>query len=112
MVGDLYLCAQTLMAKAAASAAAESNDFCFIKISVGKLFNKYQGVAAAAVEILIDIAVQNQPTVLFVDEIESLIFDRNNTSGNSGSSSTVGTLLEKVSEMEGVFMIAATNVPW
>lgn len=100
------------MAKAAATTAAESNDFCFIKISVGKLFNKYMGVASEAVTILMQIALDNRPTVLFVDEIESLLFDRDNSKGNSGASSTVGTLLERMSETEGIFFIGATNVPW
>jgi len=100
-----------MMAKAAACAAKNTN-FCFIKISVGKLFNKYAGVSAEVANILLDIAQKNKPTVLFIDEVEALTFDRNNEKGNSAASGTAGTLLDRISSSEGIFMITATNVPW
>jgi len=85
---------------------------CFIKMEVGDIVSKYHGSASKTLSVLFDIAEKNKPTILFIDEIESLLYDRSAEKSHSGSSSTIATMLEQCQNRDGVFIIAATNCPW
>jgi len=84
----------------------------FIATSGSEFDNKYVGVGAAAVRSLFKLARQNKPTIIFIDEIDTLAKKR----GGDKNESTQ-TLTQFLKEMEGfdskanegVFVIGATN---
>jgi len=85
-----------------------------MKIKVSDVLAKYIGVAGKVIQLIFEIAEANKPTIIFIDEIDSLIADRNPEGGkqsNSGSG-TVTAMLEECQRRDGIFMIACTNLPW
>jgi len=106
---------KTYLAKAVATNS--SPDATFLSISSADLVSKWVGESAKLVKTLFTLARTKAPSVVFVDEIDSLVSDRSGSSGKSESSSQL--LAEFLSQMdgcgpatEGIMILAATNIPW
>lgn len=105
---------KSFLAKAVAS---ESNST-FFSISSSDLISKWQGESERSVKVLFDLAREHSPSVIFIDEIDSLAGER--TSGEQDSMRRVKT--EFLVQMEGVnassntsksiLVLGATNTPW
>lgn len=106
---------KTMLAKAVAT---ECNST-FFNIPPSTIASKWHGDSEKLVKTLFKIARERSPSVIFMDEIESLVPSRD---GNVGHSA--GVISQLLQEMEGmkaydekgekyhVTVIAATNCPW
>ncbi len=101
---------KTHLAKAVASESGVN----FISVKGPQIISKYIGESEKAVRELFKKARQAAPTILFLDEIDSLTPHR--SSGNSGSSDVTErvisqflTEMDGIEELKGVVVLAATN---
>ena len=102
-----------------AAAASGSMDATFYSIKAGDLLSKYFGESPRMIETLYQEALRTEPSVVFIDEFESLTPDRDSSGGVSGPESRM--LAQFLAELDGVntksakgivITIAATNKPW
>jgi transitional endoplasmic reticulum ATPase len=102
---------KTLLAKAVAT-ERESN---FISIKGPELLSKYVGESEKAVREVFRKAKMAAPCIIFIDEIDSIAYERNGDSTDSlVTERVVDTLLTEMdglSEIKNVFVLAATNRP-
>jgi len=101
---------KTLLAKAVAS---ESNAN-FISIKGPEVMSKWVGESEKAVRELFKKARQVAPSIVFLDEIDSIAPPRGADVGSHVTDSVVNQLLTSIDgleSMEGVVVIAATNRP-
>ncbi|MFC7186838.1 proteasome-activating nucleotidase Pan1 [Halorubrum yunnanense] len=101
---------KTMLAKA----VANETDATFIKMAGSELVHKFIGEGAKLVRDLFEVARDNQPAVLFIDEIDAIASKRTD-SKTSGDAEVQRTMMQLLSEMDGfdergeVRIIAATN---
>ncbi|MGY8703739.1 MAG: CDC48 family AAA ATPase, partial [Candidatus Poseidoniales archaeon] len=103
---------KTLIAKAIANEAKAN----FITIKGPELISKWVGESEKAVREVFKKAKQASPSIIFLDEFESIAGIRRNNSGDGSDSMNrvVNQLLSSmdgVESMEGVIVVAATNRP-
>jgi len=90
----------------------------FYNVKVSSLLSKYFGESAKLISTLYNVARETTPSVIFLDEFESLAFSRDNPNNNSERRilstllSELDGLREKDNEQLYVLTIAATNRPW
>lgn len=88
-----------------ASAAAAHHGLPMISLSAADIYSPYVGDAEAEVRRAFQLARQAAPCVLFIDELDSIVTNRDNESGGAGSTSAsvegrvLATLL---TEMDGI----------
>jgi AAA family ATPase len=108
---------KTMMMKAAATAFASTAKSYVID---GKVMGKYQGESEAAIRKIFAEAKQNQPSIIFMDEVDTLAPKRSQGSGEGSEGRVVSTLLMEMDSMETagadgsiarVAIVAATNRP-
>ena len=80
-----------------------------MKVKVADVLDKYIGVAPKIIKLIFEIAEKNKPTIIFIDEIDSLIGERKPDGSGSGSGTA---MLEECQRRDGIFLIACTNLPW
>ena len=103
---------KTLIAKAIANEAKAN----FITIKGPELISKFVGDSEKAVRELFKKAKQSSPSIIFLDEFESIAGVRRSNSGEGSDvmNRVVNQLLSSmdgVESMEGVIVVAATNRP-
>jgi transitional endoplasmic reticulum ATPase len=101
---------KTLLAKAVASESSAN----FISIKGPEVMSKWVGESEKAVRELFKKARQVAPTIVFLDELDSIAPMRGTDSGTHVHDSVVNQLLTSIDgleSMEGVVVIAATNRP-
>lgn len=103
---------KTLLAKAVASQTKAT----FIRIVGSEMVQKYIGEGARIVRDLFKMAREKAPSIVFIDELDSIGAKRLDTA-TSGDREVQRTLMQLLSEMDGfntrgnVRIIAATNRP-
>jgi proteasome regulatory subunit len=103
---------KTMLAKATAGQTRAT----FIRIVGSELVQKYIGEGARLVRDLFKMAKEKAPSILFIDELDSIGAKRLDTA-SSGDREVQRTLMQLLSEMDGfnvrgnVRIIAATNRP-
>jgi proteasome regulatory subunit len=101
---------KTMLAKA----VANQTDATFIKMAGSELVHKFIGEGAKLVRDLFEVARENEPAVLFIDEIDAIASKRTD-SKTSGDAEVQRTMMQLLSEMDGfeergdIRIIAATN---
>ena len=101
---------KTMLAKA----VANETDATFIKMAGSELVHKFIGEGAKLVRDLFEVARENQPAVIFIDEIDAIASKRTD-SKTSGDAEVQRTMMQLLSEMDGfdergeVRIIAATT---
>ena len=103
---------KTLIAKAIAHEAKAN----FITVKGPELISKWVGESEKAIREVFEKAKQTSPSIIFLDEFESIAGARTSNSGEGSdvSNRVVNQLLSSmdgVESMEGVIVIAATNRP-
>lgn len=98
-----------------AKAVATEADSVFFAISSSDLVSKWQGESERLVKNLFNMAREQKPAIIFIDEIDSLCSAR--SEGESDSARRIKT--EFLVQMQGVgkthdgiLVLGATNVPW
>ncbi len=101
---------KTMLAKA----VANQTDATFIKMAGSELVHKFIGEGAKLVRDLFELARQNEPAVIFIDEIDAIAAKRTD-SKTSGDAEVQRTMMQLLAEMDGfeergeIRIIAATN---
>ena len=101
---------KTMLAKAVANQTNAS----FIKMAGSELVHKFIGEGAKLVRDLFEVARENEPAVIFIDEIDAIASKRTD-SKTSGDAEVQRTMMQLLSEMDGfeargeIRIIAATN---
>ena len=101
---------KTLLAKAVASESSAN----FISIKGPEVMSKWVGESEKAVRELFKKARQVAPTIVFLDELDSIAPMRGSDTGTHVHDSVVNQLLTSIDgleSMEGVVVIGATNRP-
>eukprot|EP01063_Lacrimia_lanifica_P011300 TRINITY_DN1810_c0_g2_i1.p2 TRINITY_DN1810_c0_g2~~TRINITY_DN1810_c0_g2_i1.p2 ORF type:complete len:434 (+),score=153.26 TRINITY_DN1810_c0_g2_i1:87-1388(+) len=98
-----------------AKAVATESKCTFFSISSSDIMSKWVGESEKLVRNLFEMARENKPAIIFVDEIDSMCGAR--SAGDNESSGRVKT--EFLVQMQGVghddsgiLVLAATNLPW
>jgi proteasome regulatory subunit len=101
---------KTMLAKA----VANQTDASFIKMAGSELVHKFIGEGAKLVRDLFEVARENEPAVIFIDEIDAIASKRTD-SKTSGDAEVQRTMMQLLAEMDGfdergdIRIIAATN---
>jgi len=89
----------------------------FFSVSASDLVSKWQGEAEKLVRNLFELAREKRPSIVFIDEIDSLCGNRGE-GGNEGGARR-GIITEFLVQMQGVgknsdglLVLGATNTPW
>ena len=102
---------KTLLARA----VAHHTDCCFIRVSGSELVQKYIGEGARMVRELFVMAREHAPSILFMDEVDSIGSARDGGGGGGGDSEVQRTMLELLNQLDGfeatnkIKVIMATN---
>ncbi|QPG73843.1 hypothetical protein FOA43_001158 [Brettanomyces nanus] len=112
---------KTMLARAVATESQST----FFSISASSLTSKYLGESEKLVRALFQLAKRLAPSIIFVDEIDSLLGTRNNDSENEASRRIKNEFLIQWSDLtkaaagkdqgedvQRVLVLAATNLPW
>jgi AAA family ATPase len=102
-------CSKTMTAKALATESGLN----FIAVKGPELVSKYVGESEYKIREIFRKARAASPSVIFFDEIDSIVPNREGGGGHEGLN-TVATLLNEmagVEDLQGVLVLAATNRP-
>jgi proteasome regulatory subunit len=97
-----------------ARAVAKQTDATFIKMAGSELVRKFIGEGARLVRDLFELAAENEPAIIFIDEIDAVASTRTE-SKTSGDAEVQRTMMQLLNEMDGfddrgdICIVAATN---
>ncbi|MEU7029074.1 AAA family ATPase [Streptomyces sp. NPDC046275] len=105
-------CGKTFIARAVAGELGAS----FLSVSLADILDMYIGTSERNVHDIFETARRQAPCVVFLDELDALGAKRSRMH-HSGLRNVVNQLLTELDGVdgdrnEGVFVLAATNVPW
>ncbi|MEV5972160.1 tetratricopeptide repeat protein [Streptomyces sp. NPDC051921] len=105
-------CGKTFIARAVAGELGAG----FMSVSLSDILDMYIGTSEKNVHDIFETARRQSPCVVFLDELDALGAKRSR-SHHSGLRNVVNQLLTELDGVdgdrnEGVFVLAATNVPW
>lgn len=93
---------------------SEENSVPFFNIKSGTIVDSKVGQSEKNIAAVFDFAKQYERCVLFFDEFDALVPDRNTDSGNPVAKTNVTTFLQMIDGFnsgKGILVIAATNFP-
>ncbi|WIA36336.1 hypothetical protein OEZ86_007657 [Tetradesmus obliquus] len=88
---------KTLLARA----VAHHTDCTFIRVSGSELVQKYIGEGSRMVRELFVMAREHAPSIIFMDEVDSIGSARTENSGGGGDSEVQRTMLELLNQLDG-----------
>jgi transitional endoplasmic reticulum ATPase len=92
---------------------AEEIGFSFYQIKPSDIQSKWVNASQENIKNLFEEARKNAPSVIFIDELDALVPNRDNSSVNHMNTSAVNEFLAQMNNSgdDGVFIIGATNRP-
>ncbi|CAF4927583.1 unnamed protein product [Rotaria sp. Silwood1] len=87
----------------------------FISVTSSDLLSKWLGESEKGVKCLFELARERQPCIVFIDEIDALCSQRNDTESESSRRVKTEFLVQTEgvgADNSGVLLLAATNIPW
>jgi len=92
---------------------AEEVGYNFYQIKPSDIQSKFVNASQENIKNLFDIARENAPSIIFIDELDAMVPNRENSSVHHMNTSAVNEFLAQMNNCgeDGVFIIGATNLP-
>lgn len=103
---------KTYLAKAVAT---EANNSTFFSVSSADLVSKWLGESEQHVKTLFEMAREQKPSIIFIDEVDSLCGSRSEQESESARRIKTEFLVQMQgvgNQNDGVLVLGATNIPW
>lgn len=103
---------KSYIAKAVATEAGNST---FFSVSSSDLVSKWLGESEKLVKELFSLARQHKPSIIFIDEVDSLCSSRSDNESESARRIKTEFLVQMQgvgNDMDGILVLGATNIPW
>lgn len=103
---------KSFLAKAVATEAKAT----FFSVSASDIVSKWVGDSEQHVKALFETARERKPSIIFIDEVESLCAQRSEDPSGSSATRLVTEFLVQMdgvgNNTEGILILGATNLPW
>ncbi|XP_071035728.1 vacuolar protein sorting-associated protein 4 [Parasteatoda tepidariorum] len=99
----------------AKAVATEANNSTFFSVSSSSLVSKWLGESEKLVKNLFEVARQQKPSIIFMDEIDSLCNSRSDKESESARRTKEEFLVQTQgvgTDNDGILVVGATNIPW
>ena len=98
-----------------AKAAATETGGKFFSVSAANIVSKWMGESEKLIKGLFDLARQNKPAVIFLDEIDSVLSARSDSENDATRRLKTEFLIQMQgvgNDDDGILVLGATNIPW